>query len=74
MEPPKAIRKTCDSLRGSFAIAIIVEGEEQTLYDVRKESPPIAGIGEKECFLASDVPAILNHTRGMIFVEDGEIV
>jgi glutamine---fructose-6-phosphate transaminase (isomerizing) len=74
MEPQEAIRKTCDSLHGSFAVAIVIEGEEQTLYGVRKESPLIVGVGVGECFLASDVPAILNHTRKMIFMEDGEIV
>ena len=68
-----AIRKACNTLRGSFAAGILVEDEPTRLYAVRKESPLTVGIGEGEAFLASDVPAILKHTSRIIFMEDGQI-
>lgn len=68
-----AIRTTCGELRGSFAAAILVEDDEDTLYGIRKESPLIVGLGAGESYLASDIPAILSHTRNMVFLEDGEM-
>lgn len=68
-----AIQEVCRALKGSFAAGILLEDDHDTLYAVRKESPLIIGMGEGEFFLASDVPAILNHTRNMVFMEDGEI-
>jgi glucosamine--fructose-6-phosphate aminotransferase (isomerizing) len=73
MRPLEAIKKLCGQLKGSFATAILIADDKKTLYGIRKESPLIVGIGEKECFLASDAPAILNHTRQIIFMDDGEI-
>jgi len=73
LEPIEAIRRTCNELEGSFATAILVDNDPDTLYGVRKESPLIVGIGDGESFLASDVPAILNYTRRIIFMEDREI-
>jgi len=69
----RAIRKTCQTLKGSFAAGILIEDDPTTLYAIRKESPLIVGIGEGESFVASDVPAILRYTSNMIFMEDGEI-
>ncbi|MFH0824307.1 MAG: glutamine--fructose-6-phosphate transaminase (isomerizing) [Pseudomonadota bacterium] len=73
METVAALRKTCGELKGSFACAVLVEGDPDTLYGIRKESPLIVGLGDGECFLASDIPAILSYTRRMVFMEDGEI-
>ncbi len=73
MKPLEAITRACNELEGSFATAILIADEPDTLYGVRKESPLIVGVGNDECFLASDVPAILSYTRQIIFMEDGEI-
>ena len=73
MDALDAIRQTCHELKGSFAAGILLEDDPETLYAVRKESPLIVGLGDGECFVASDIPAILNYTRKMIFMDDGEI-
>lgn len=60
-------------LRGAYAIAVISSREPGRIIGARKESPLIAGLGDGEYFLASDVPAILNHTDRVIYLDDGEM-
>ncbi len=71
---PEAVRLALQQVRGSYAIAVINAHEPRTLIGARKESPLIVGLGEGENFLASDIPAILAHTRQMIFLEDHDLV
>lgn len=73
MSPINAIRASCKEIKGSFATGVLVEDDPTTLYAMRKESPLVVGLGEGENFIASDIPAILNHTRRMVFMNDGEI-
>ncbi|HSR13435.1 MAG TPA: glutamine--fructose-6-phosphate aminotransferase, partial [Thermodesulfobacteriota bacterium] len=68
-----SVRQALSQVRGSYAIAALYEGEKDKLICARKESPLILGVGEKENFIASDIPAILPYTRRMIFLEDGEM-
>ena len=69
----EAVRKALDKIKGSYALGILFEGDEQCLIAARKESPLVIGLGEGEYFIASDVPPILPYTRDLIFMEDGEI-
>lgn len=69
----EAVRIALDKIKGSYALGILVEGDERSLIAAKKESPLVVGIGEEEYFIASDVPAILPYTRNFIFMEDGEI-
>jgi glucosamine--fructose-6-phosphate aminotransferase (isomerizing) len=69
-----AVRQALLQVQGSYAVAALYEGEKDKLIAARKESPLILGLGEKEYFVASDIPAILPYTRKMIFLEDGEMV
>ena len=69
----QAIRETMGFLEGSYALAVICESEPDSLYCVRLGSPLVVGMGAGEMFLASDIPAILPHTRDMLFLEDKEI-
>lgn len=69
----EAVRCGLRMVRGSYAIAVLSEKEPDTLVAARKESPLIVGLGEGENFVASDIPAILNHTRSMIFLNDGDL-
>jgi glucosamine--fructose-6-phosphate aminotransferase (isomerizing) len=71
--PLEAVRIALDKIRGSYALGILLEGDEQSLIAARKESPLVIGLGEGEYFIASDVPPILPHTRNFIFMEDGEV-
>lgn len=67
-----ALIKTVNRLRGSYAIGVLCSEEEGKIYAVREASPLILGIGIGENFFASDVTALVNHTRNVIYLEDGE--
>ncbi len=69
----EAVRKSLLRLKGSYGLVILWRREPQHLVAARKESPLVIGLGEGENFVASDIPAILHHTRRMIFLEDGEM-
>ena len=69
----EAVRIALDKVKGSYALGILLEGNEQSLIAARKESPLVIGLGEGEYFIASDVPPILPYTRDFIFMEDGEM-
>lgn len=66
------IFKMKKNLTGSYALGIIFADHGDTLVAVRKQSPLIIGLGENENFIASDIPAILEHTGNVIFLEDGD--
>lgn len=68
-----AVRETLKELRGSFAIGVSAIDQPELLVAARKDSPLILGLGENENFIASDVPAILQYTRKVIFLEDGDL-
>ena len=68
-----AARAACSRLTGSYAFAIISRSDPGHIVAAKNGgSPIILGLGEKESFLASDIPAILPYTRKMIFLKDGE--
>ncbi len=69
-----AVRKALKEVEGSFAIGVINEKEPDVLIGARNGSPLVVGIGNNENFIASDIPAILNHTRDVIFLDDNEMV
>ena len=69
----KAINKACKDIVGSYAFAIMVEGDDK-IYGVRKDSPLILGIGEDDLFLASDIAAIIDYTDKYILLDELEIV
>ncbi len=69
-----AVRQTIKMVEGSYALSIINEREPEKIISVRKDSPLVIGLGDNEYFVASDVPAFLNYTRDVLFIEDGELV
>jgi glucosamine--fructose-6-phosphate aminotransferase (isomerizing) len=69
----EAIRETVAALRGSFALGILCADAPDVLFAVRKGSPLVVGCGEGEFFFASDIPAMLAHTRRFLFLDDGQI-
>ena len=69
-----ATRLATKDIQGSYAIAAISADEPNKIIGVRKESPLIVGVGETESFIASDVPAILEHTNKVIYLNDNEMV
>jgi glucosamine--fructose-6-phosphate aminotransferase (isomerizing) len=68
-----AARQALAELRGAYAVCILCEREPGTLIAAKQGSPMVVGLGEGEFFVASDIPAILSHTREMVFMEDGEM-
>ncbi|HLG26025.1 MAG TPA: glutamine--fructose-6-phosphate transaminase (isomerizing) [Candidatus Gracilibacteria bacterium] len=68
-----AARLTLKQLRGRYAILLIHAGE-QKIVAARRGSPLIVGVGEKEFFIASDIPAFLEHTRKVMYIDDDEMV
>jgi len=69
-----AVRAALSKVRGAYAVCILCEDEPGVLIASKQGSPMVVGIGEREFFVASDIPAILSHTREMVFMEDGEFV
>jgi len=69
-----AVCKALKLVTGSFAIAVIAKQEPDKLVGARSGSPLIIGIGKEENFLASDAPAILEHTKDIIFLDENEVV
>jgi glucosamine--fructose-6-phosphate aminotransferase (isomerizing) len=71
--PETAFHDTVDRLEGSYAIAVLIDGGE-TIYAARQGSPLVVGVGKDSTYLASDVPAFIEHTRDVVFLEDGHRV
>ena len=69
-----AVIKTTKDLKGSYALGIISEDEPDKIIAVRKDSPLIVGLGNGENFIASDIPAILKHTKEVYLLNDNEFV
>lgn len=70
----ETLTKVVERVEGSYALGILCADNPDSFVAVRKESPLIVGLGEDENFIASDVPAILAHTRDVYFLENDEIV
>lgn len=69
----KAVQKAIGYMRGAFALGVLTEYEPDKLVAVRQASPLIIGIGEGENFIGSDIPAILQYTRKVYILNDGEM-
>ena len=69
-----AVRKALKQVEGSYAIAVMSDQHPDEIVAAKNSSPLVVGLGDGENFLASDAPAILEYTRQMIFLEDGDVV
>ncbi len=70
----EAVRKALKQVEGSYAIAVMSDRHPDEIVAAKNSSPLVIGLGDGERFLASDAPAILEYTREMIFLEDGDVV
>ena len=67
------IRKVISVLEGSYTLVFANAADPDTLICTKKDNPLIIGLGENENFIASDIPAIISHTRRIYVLNDGEI-
>jgi glucosamine--fructose-6-phosphate aminotransferase (isomerizing) len=68
-----AVRAALGRVRGTYAIAVVAENRPGEVVAAKNASPLVIGYGVGENFLASDVPAILEHTREVVYLEEGEV-
>ncbi|MBI5729875.1 MAG: glutamine--fructose-6-phosphate transaminase (isomerizing) [Ignavibacteriales bacterium] len=69
----QAVRYALNEVEGTYGIAVIYKGEPDRIIAARKGSPLVLGIGNNENFVASDVNALIAHTKKVVYLEDGEI-
>ncbi|MEI7889664.1 MAG: glutamine--fructose-6-phosphate transaminase (isomerizing) [Actinomycetes bacterium] len=69
-----AVREADTHLEGHYAFVAMTDKEPGLLVGARRECPLVVGLGDGEAFIASAVPAFLDHTRSVLSVEDGEVV
>ena len=69
----KAVIETIHLLEGSYALGVICKDYPDRIIAARKESPLVVGIGKGENFIASDVPALLEHTRDVYYLDEREL-
>ena len=68
----QAVKRTLVDLRGTYSL-IVLAADHEELVVARNESPLVIGVGDGENFVASDVPALLDYTERVIYVEDGDV-
>src|SRR5262245_9331448 len=68
-----AVRRALTYLRGMFAIVLVSVEDPEKIVAVRNGPPIVVGLGQDEFFVASDIPAILSHTRDVVFLGDEEM-
>ena len=69
----EAVERGLKQLKGAYAICVMHKDEPQKIVATRKNAPLVLGLGEGENFIASDIPAFIEHTKKAIYLDDGEV-
>lgn len=69
----EAVRVALSRVKGAYALAVVSRKDSDRLVVAKNDSPLVIGLGQGETLCGSDIPALLGHTRDMIFLEDGEL-
>ncbi|MBK9260060.1 MAG: glutamine--fructose-6-phosphate transaminase (isomerizing) [Polyangiaceae bacterium] len=69
----EAVQRALRHVVGAYAIAVVSRDEPEAIVVARHGSPLVVGIGEGEMLCGSDIPALLSHTRDMVFLDDGDV-
>jgi len=72
-DPAREVQCALEGVEGSYAIAVLFRDPTDTLVVARKDSPLVVGLSEDSAYVASDVSAILPHTRSVCFLDDGQV-
>ena len=70
----EAVRLATKEIEGAYALCVIHQDVKDTIVATRRNAPLLVGIGEGEYYLASDVPAIIQHTKKAMYIDDNQIV
>ena len=70
---PDAVRATIAQVKGTYGLAVIAVADPTRIVATKDSSPMVIGLGQGEQFLASDVPALLEHTRDFVYLEEGDL-
>ncbi|MFQ5507849.1 MAG: glutamine--fructose-6-phosphate transaminase (isomerizing) [Leptospirillia bacterium] len=73
MSVESAMRKSLTEINGAYALGVVCGDTPGVIYAAKKACPLVVGLGENANFIASDIPAILNHTREVMYLDDGEV-
>jgi glucosamine--fructose-6-phosphate aminotransferase (isomerizing) len=69
----EAVRTALKRVRGAYALAVVSNKDPDRIVVAKNDSPLVLGVGDGEMLCGSDIPALLSHTRDMLFLEDGEM-
>jgi glutamine---fructose-6-phosphate transaminase (isomerizing) len=70
---PAAVRGAIAKVKGTYALVVIAEKEPARIVATKDSQPMVLGISQGQSFVASDIPALLEHTRDVVFMEDGDL-
>ncbi|ATB36614.1 glutamine--fructose-6-phosphate aminotransferase [Cystobacter fuscus] len=73
LELPAAVRAAVSHVKGTYALAVVTESDPDRIVCTKESSPMVLGLGQGQNFVASDVPALLEHTRDFIYMEEGDL-
>ncbi len=70
---PTAVRAAASKVKGTYALAVVWEGDPKRIVCIKDASPMVLGFSRGQNFVASDIPALLEHTREFVYMEEGDL-